>query len=355
MTNSSPSPGDAGVVLSEDAPDVSLSEAAAVLKTLYGIGGDLKVLPSERDHNFRVKADTGGEYVLKFTHPGEPRAVTNFQTMALSHIAAVDPGLLVPAVFPTREGELEPEFRSDSNPVRIVRLLSYLPGRILADAPRSATQDVRLGAFLARLGRALRGFYHGAAGSIDLLWDVRQLPRVQMMVPEIGDVARRALVARALEEAAGLALPVLPSLRAQVTHNDLNPSNVVVAGSDADCIAGVLDFGDMVHGPLVCDVSVGAAYRFSPGEHPLAAAARFIAGYNRVTPLEDAEIAILFDLIRARVAITQAIVNWQASRYPEKREYVMRLDDELWTFLQDMSALSRGAALAYLKARIEET
>ncbi len=352
MTSASDRPEDAGAVLSQDAPPVGVEEAAVLLRRLYGVEGAIEPLPSERDHNFRVRTGGGKDFVLKIAHPGEARAVTEFQTQALRHIADVDPGLPVPRVVPSLDGRFDSELAPGGGPRRIVRLLTYLPGRLLIQAPRSGRQDRALGTFLARLGRAMRGFIHPAAAQSDLLWDIRQMPRCRTLLPAIADLHRRALVERTIDEAEAHALPILPGLRAQVVHNDLNPSNVVVAEADPDRVAGVLDFGDMLHGPLVCDIAVGAAYRWSEGEHPLAGAARFVAGYDTVTRLEDAEIDVLYDLIRGRLALTLAIVDWQAARYPHKRAYVLRLNAELWRFLESLSGLSRDEAQAFFRAAI---
>jgi Ser/Thr protein kinase RdoA (MazF antagonist) len=339
-------------VLSEAAPLVGAAEAAAILARLYGVDGSLQALPSERDHNFRVRTEGQVDYVLKIAHPGEPRAVTDFQTEALRHIAAVDPGLPVPRVMPTRDGEFASDFARDDGPPRTVRLLTYLPGRLLIEARRTAAQDRALGAFLARLGRAMRGFFYPAAAQADLLWDLRQMPRCRAFMPAITDPRLRALVAQTIDAAEAHALVVLPGFRAQVVHNDLNPSNAVVAETDPDRVAGVIDFGDMLHGPLVCDLAVGAAYRWAEDEHPLAGVARFAAGYHGVTPLEDAEIDILLDLVRGRLALTLAIVAWQAARSPDKHGYVMRFNAELWRFLDGLSQVTRDEARRIIRAEI---
>jgi Ser/Thr protein kinase RdoA (MazF antagonist) len=105
----------------------------------------------------------------------------------------------------------------------------------------------------------------------------------------------------------------------------------------------------MLHGPLICDVAVACSYRWTQGEPPLAGIARFVAGYHAVTPLDDAELAILPDLVRARLALTLTLVNWQAQRFPDKREYVMRLNGELWSFLAALSDASRAQAQATLR------
>jgi Ser/Thr protein kinase RdoA (MazF antagonist) len=337
-------------VLSDEAPPVDIEAAAGILQTVFGLNGELVPLPSERDHNFRVRA-AQGDYVLKIAHPGEPRSVTNFQTLALRHIAAVDLTLAVPTVVAARNGGFETEFLIGGL-ARVVRLLTYLPGCLSIQAPRSAAQDNDMGAFLARLGRALRGFFHPAAGANDILWDLRRLSQVRRFLPEIADTARRELATTAIAQAEAYALPILPALRAQVVHNDMNPSNVVVNEDRPDIVAGMLDFGDMLHGPLICDVAVACSYRWADGEAPLVGVARFVAGYHAVAPLEEAELAILLDLIRARLALTVTLVNWQAARFPEKRSYVMRLNAELWKFLEALSSVTRAEAEQTLSAAV---
>ena len=46
-------------------------------------------------------------------------------------------------------------------------------------------------------------------------------------------------------------------MRAQVVHNDLAPTNVLV--DDTLAVTGITDFGDMTHTALVCDLAVAAA------------------------------------------------------------------------------------------------
>ena len=62
------------------------------------------------------------------------------------------------------------------------------------------------------------------------------------------------MTAEALDRFAEQVLPALRGLRAQVVHNDMGRNNVLV--DDAGAISGIIDFGDMTHTALVCDVAV---------------------------------------------------------------------------------------------------
>ena len=76
----------------------------------------------------------------------------------------------------------------------------------------------------------------------------------------------------------------------------------------------------MVRAPLVNDLAVAASYQLEPGADPLAPAIRFAAAYHAVSPLQEAELDVLFDLMMARLAMVVAIGGWRA-RYPDNADY----------------------------------
>ena len=67
-----------------------------------------------------------------------------------------------------------------------VRLLTYLEGKTLSAAPRTLTQTQSLGALLARLGVALKGFQH-VADRRDLAWDLAHMARLQPLLDAVPD------------------------------------------------------------------------------------------------------------------------------------------------------------------------
>ena len=72
------------------------------------------------------------------------------------------------------------------------------------------------------------------------------------------------------------------SLRQGVIHGDANDHNVL---AEPDRMTGLLDFGDMVHSAIVCDLAVALAYAMLGERDPLAAAGAVIRGYHRHNPL----------------------------------------------------------------------
>ncbi|MDH4073958.1 MAG: phosphotransferase [Gammaproteobacteria bacterium] len=298
-------------VIAAEPPAFSDADAIAIVQEHWGLVAAVKSLVSERDQNFRVRTDDGRECVLKIANAAEDPLVTDFQVRALVHIAsrvrAAGIPIRTPVVLPASGGELSVVIRGDGG-CHVTRLVTFLPGVPLADREPSARLARRMGAYLAHLGRALHGFSHPGSHQ-SLLWDLQQAPRLRELIRYVRDPATATAVSAVLDEFEQLAMPVLPTLRSQVVHSDMNPDNVLVSADDPDTVAGVIDFGDMLYAPLIADVAIGCSYVRVSGGDPLALIAEFVAGYHDVMPLERAELDILFELIQARLCASITIID----------------------------------------------
>lgn len=337
-----------GEALTVAAPPVSLDAAQRVVGEQYGIVGVAQRLTGERDQNFVIKAAGGRDYLLKVSHPAEERSMIDFQTQALLHITRTDPSLPVPHVIATSNGEAEQLLTLDDGAPRVIRLLSYLHGELLPKVLRSAKQRRNLAETLARLAIALRGFSHPAAGH-ELLWDLKHAARLKGLLAHIPDAGRQALAERFLTAFEVHVAPNLSTLRTQVIHNDLNDYNVLVDSADHDRVAGVLDFGDMVHTALINDLAIASSYQLTDGPDVLGAAAEFVAAYHAVLPLELAEVDLLFDLMTTRLVTVVAISGWRAAQHPENRDYILRNNALSWARLERCAGLSRVQAQRTLR------
>ncbi len=301
-----------GEVLSSAPPTLTDAEAAQLARQHFGVEGALKRLTSERDLNIRV-ATPGQAYVLKLANPAEPAEVTDFQTKALLHLERSD--LPVPRVIRTRHGATEVVTAHGT-----LRLLSYLEGTPQHLTPRSPAQARAMAAMAARLTLGLAGFAHPAAGYV-LQWDIKQAAALRPMLPAVPQ-DMQALAGAALDRFDAIA-PQLAGLRWQVVHNDLNPHNVLVSPDNPDEIAGVLDFGDMVQTPLVCDAAIAASYCLDPVQ-PLQSLLGFARAYHAVLPLTKAEARLFPDLVATRMLTTLTIASARARTYPDNAAYILR-------------------------------
>jgi hydroxylysine kinase len=340
-----------GAQLSSSVPDLSLADAAELAARLYGIHAKAELLTSERDENFRLVAADERKYLLKISNPGDPDEVVDLQTACLDHIAEVDPTLPAPRILRTLAGANGDHILLSDGRRCAVRLLTYLEGVQAKGTARSRAQRAQLGAALAQLDLALRDFAHPAA-SHDLLWNVARADRLAHLVDEIVGDARRRIVRRFMDRFVGDLLPRLAHMRAQVIHNDFNLYNALVAADHPDRVTGIIDFGDILHAPLVGEVATGASYQMAEAADPLAAVAEFVGGYHTVLPLLAEEQDIVADLVATRHLITVLISEWRSRRYPENHAYIMRHNPAAWDALRLMADLSRDDARDRMLAHV---
>jgi Ser/Thr protein kinase RdoA (MazF antagonist) len=311
-------------VLEAKAPAFSIEEAEEIAKRLFGVSGSAHALVSERDQNFHLRGTDGEEYVLKIANPAEDPSVLDFQTQALLHIARVDPELPVPHLVTTTDGAPGCEIEGADGKRFITRLLSYLPGELLGGVQPSRALLRDVGASAARLGQALRGYFHPAARH-ELLWDLTQVPSLRERTRCIDDPDVRRMVEDVFDRHEERVLPALEGMRAQVIHNDVSCNNTLV---DSDRVVGVIDFGDLIHAPLVCDLAVPIAELIVEVDDPFGVAMEIAAGYCAVEPLRAEEIAVVFDLVTARTAMAIAIAAWRVEDHPENHAYITASVDE---------------------------
>ena len=335
----------AKTVLEAPAPAFSTQEAEAIALQTFDIQASAHGLASERDQNFQLRAKDGSEWVLKIANPAEDLALLDMQTQALLHIAQADPSLPIPRVKATPDGEMFHEMDAADGQRYIVRVLSYVPGQLLDDAKLHPALLRDVGAMAARLARALRGFFHPAARH-ELLWDLTQASALRTRTKHIKEPTRRRAVEATLDHFDAEVLPLLKLQRAQLIHNDVSGLNTLV---DGNSVSGVVDFGDLIHAPLVCDLAVPIAELCRQHPDTIAAAAEITAGYHAVTALEDEELRLIFDIAATRCAMEVAIANWRVLDHPENTDYIMAGNEGAGKQLEHMREL--GAERMYAALR----
>ena len=323
--------------------------AVALVRERYGLETRASRLTGERDENFRLRAADGAEYVLKIAHPAEEPPVTELPTAALLHVAKTDPTLPCPRVVRARTGATQVRFVDEGGGERTARLLTYLPGKLLGTAARSARQRQACGRMAGRLSNALRGFEHPAAHRA-IVWDVRHARQVRQLLDQVPDFPHRLPAAGLLEGIVPRIESRLPRLRHQVVHNDVNPLNVLVEPEDEARVSGIIDFGDLTHTALIADVAVTAAEQI-PGDcgddagSARAAVLEVAGAYHECVPLEGEELAILGTLVAARLAANLVVHQWHLSHNPTGGHYAPLAPD----FIRARLAIARGLSLEEIR------
>src|SRR6266704_6269233 len=322
----------------ESAPPAFGEEASRqILRDGFGVeSSSLKSLAGERDQNFRVDTPGGQRFLFKISNPADDRPILAMQAAAIRHIERVDPDLPVMRALPTAAGDSWVEVPGPDGRTYPARLFTFLPGQVTANTALTAEAIWSVGRTTARLGRALRGFFHPAA-DYEILWDITRLPALRPLLGHVSDAARRAQVERVLDRFEARAAPALPGLRAQVIHADLSLNNVLL-GEDLR-VSGIVDFGDMPHAPLVCDLAVAVADVLHGRDDAVGAAEAMIGGYVAVTPLDDEEAGLLADLVAARLVTDITLTAWRLGVYPDNAAYAADSEAGAPAFLDSIEAL----------------
>jgi 4-aminobutyrate aminotransferase-like enzyme/Ser/Thr protein kinase RdoA (MazF antagonist) len=308
---------------------------------LYGLRASARSLPGEYDDNFHLTSDAGDEFVLKIMHAQQQRAVLDLQCQTLLHLAERAPALALPRVQPTLAGEVIAATSAADGAPRLVWLLSYVPGGLLAHAnPHSPELLFSLGQLLGQLDAALAGFDHPAAQR-EIKWDLTRALWIRDYLNHIQEPARRALVERFLALYQAEVVPALPTLRASLVHGDANDYNVLVSapGAGPRRVVSVIDFGDMHHTITVAELAIAAAYALLGKRDPLAAAAQVVAGYHQAFPLHEAEIALLYPLICARLSVSVTNSAYRKTLEPDD-PYLTISEQPAWTALEQLAGIN---------------
>ena len=325
-------------LLETPSPSFTIEQVADHAYKLYGLTGKLSSLDSERDQNFRIETKDGNRVIMKIANSAEDPAIIDMQLKALEHIALVDPSLPVPRIMLSQNGLAIEQIQAEDGTEYSVRIISYLEGDYPEDAPTDFALHRPIGKCLARLGLALRGFFHTAA-SYDLLWDIKHTSKLRQYLSYIEDEDHHELVCYFLDRFDQNVLPIILKLRAQIIHNDLVPDNILVAEYDPGRIVGIIDFGDMVHTPLINDLAATIASMLRGHDDPLGVAAGIVSGYNEINPLEESELRLLYDLIAARLIMLNIIAIWRVTIHPNNSDYIMGGVEVTWRTLEAWRAL----------------
>jgi 4-aminobutyrate aminotransferase-like enzyme/Ser/Thr protein kinase RdoA (MazF antagonist) len=282
------------------------AEAVRIARELYGLDVSARALPGEYDDNFQLKATDGRAYVLKVMHPAREPSFIDLQCQALRHLAQRAPHLALPRVKPNPSGELFTSIVAADGSNRLVWLLTFVEGTVLAKVRPHTPELLRdLGRFLGEMDAALQSFSHPAAHR-ELKWDSSRASWIKNYVQHIADAKRHILVEKFLGLYESEVVPALPRLRRSVIYGDANDHNVLVSDPwpQPRKVTSVVDFGDMHHGLTISEPAIAAAYAILGKKDPVQSAAPIVAGYHEALPLEEPELSVLFALIGARLAVS---------------------------------------------------
>ena len=229
---------------------------------------------------------------------------------------------------------------------RRVRVLDWLDGRMLADvSPQTPALLRNLGRAVATIDRALSDFTHPAQHRYSA-WNLVNAPDLLDHLSFVSDDERRTAAEAAVRHHVAVVAPALEALPQQVIHGDANDFNVVIGAGDT--VRGLIDFGDLMTAPRICDLAIAMTYAMFGQADPVRGVLPLVSGYHEVWPLTPDELALLEPLVRSRLATSIVMSAHERSLQPDN-DYLLVSQAGAWRVLQLLQAGS--ADLAHYRFR----
>ena len=300
-------------------PNLTCEQACKVVQDEYGLVVTAEALPSDRDQNFRLWAEDGRSFVLKIANGEEDKSFLEAQNQVMErlHERSVT---YCPQLIQTQTGA--DFFEVDANRSTYAgRLITWMSGKVLAHFQWQGPELLRnLGTCVAEVDSTLKGFDHPAMHRGDFPWDLRNASAIiDLYLDQVDDSGIRQQIEVIRANLAEYVEPRLPLLEQSVIHNDANDHNVIVQSPviDQQQIAGLIDFGDMVHSHTICGLAIAVAYAMLDKTDPLQAAMCIVEGYHGVRPLTEDELAVVFPMACGRLAVSACMAAVQQRMRPD--------------------------------------
>ncbi|XP_029808396.1 hydroxylysine kinase [Suricata suricatta] len=344
-------------------PAFSETQASALVESVFGLKvSTVRPLPSYDDQNFHVHvsrtrdtADGPTEYVLKIsnTESSKTPELIEVQSHIIMFLGAA--GFPTASVCRTKGDNLTSLVSVDNNSEitsYLVRLLTYLPGRPIAEIPIGPQLLYEIGVLAAKLDKTLEKFHHPKLSCLrreNFIWNLKNVPRLENYLCALGQSRNREIVTQVIRLFKDEVLTKLSHFRECVNHGDLNDHNILVeasksgSGGTAYQVSGILDFGDMSYGYYVFEVAITITYMMIESKSPLHVGGHVLAGFESVIPLTPVERGALFLLVCGRFCQSLVIAAHSCRLHPENTEYLMITAKTGWKHLQRMFDMGQKA------------
>jgi 4-aminobutyrate aminotransferase-like enzyme/Ser/Thr protein kinase RdoA (MazF antagonist) len=335
----------------ERPPVAELDEtiAARIALEQWGIRGDVTPLPSYCDRNFKVDAGDAGCFVLRVANGREREAWLQLENDAMERVAAAG---LSGIAHASKHGRTVETVLDSLGNEHLARMTTYMPGEMLrsragADASgwdSETTKDI--GRTLARVDRALEGLAEPDE-SRRVRWDLAEATWIVGRSAPGVTPERQRLIERVQLQFLADAKRIESELPCTWIHGDGHLGNLVISPEPGPArITGVIDFGDMSHGPRIYDLAIAGAYLLG-GEDPFVPLLDLLDGFEEEQPLTDAEKHALFPAICMRLAVSFTISTLDSLEDPDN-EYVLQDQANVVRALEKMLRFTPAEAAARL-------
>lgn len=322
-------------------------QVVAELSRLYGLTGELTRIPTEKDDTFRLAA-TGGHFLVKISPATERTQTVNLQCAVMLHLENSAQAIPAQRLIRGVRGQVESVVIDPGGNVRVMRVLSYLEGDLMAKVKPTPAQFAGVGAMLARMDSALTDFRHQDESRL-LIWDLKNFLHLRPLLELVTDRDDIAMATWIFNQFEAVVAPRLETLETQMIHGDFSPFNVVVDPLSDEFVTGIIDFGDVVRSPVIFELAVAVANQIGVDEQrPWDSALHIVSGYRAVRPLADHDVQLLAIAGPARLLLRALVFGWRAHVHPDSRDYGLSHSALDWTRLRSALSVAKSTVEASL-------
>jgi 4-aminobutyrate aminotransferase-like enzyme/Ser/Thr protein kinase RdoA (MazF antagonist) len=316
------------------------------LQSKYDISAEIKVLDGHVDKNLLLIVDGTPKYVLKLTTDLTSKPFLKAQHQIFEHLGNIN-NYVFPQVITGCDGKSIYLYTDDDGHQFLARILKYVPGRFLAEIPKSKDLLYNFGQFLAIMDMSLADIHSSEIMIRHYDWDLQHFPEYEDYLSHISDPARKKLISHFLLQFREHISPIQHHLRKSIIHHDANDWNVL---SDEKDILGIIDFGDLVYSYTINEAVVGATYIALDSNDPLSRISSLLQGYHIRFPLADIELNSIYYLVAARLCMSVCQTAYLKKQRPDDK-YLSIHEQPVWNLLEKWIAISPDFAVNTFRSR----
>ncbi len=249
------------------------------------LNGQLRQLPDITrlpGHNQNFLLTTGDQrMILKLSSTegsDESDRLLRLEDDIIAHLSGKRLELALPARIELPDTDNGPGILVHQNQQYRGRLLHYIDGPTWAEQPVASRHRLQhLGRILAEINMSLSDLELAAARRTHI-WDMNRGDQHRDCCRHFRNLQDRRVIEWGYQYFTAVALPLLPGLPHSIIHGDANEENIIV---DGDRVTGLIDFGDALYNPAVCDLAIAVTYVMMAEREPFEAAAD---RHRRISP-----------------------------------------------------------------------
>jgi Ser/Thr protein kinase RdoA (MazF antagonist) len=306
---------------------LSNNQVISLVKDLYGVHIDeIRQLEGYYDLNYYVKSGDK-EFVFKKTRIDTFESL-DFQNKIMIFLA--EKGFNVPKPIKSLKNGYITKYEGG-----YVRLLTYLPGKLITTNDYDKSTLERIGILAANIDKSLQSFPYSVLKRPDFIWDLQNSLLLREYINLIEDNKQKTAIASVLDAYETEVSPLKEKLRKGVRHNDFNDHNIVIGKEGS---LGIIDFGDASYTFCIGSFAITLADFMMGQRNPLSNAKILFRAYTRIFPFEGNELKILPILIMTRLASIIVMSIEECKNNPNK-VYVKKKIDIAWNVLKPLLEL----------------